>query len=412
MKRTKVLFYLPVLGTGGVERVVQYLASGLADRYDLVIAGQGADMENHMLRQAKLPPGVVLLEAPLGKASMKHRAVLQNVDKLLRIIAEHQPDVIMTAWPRVHLTTGIALSRLPAGKRPKWVLAEHNEIQNYLGTGIIARLKAIALRHFCAKADVYLAVSEKVAKLSAEVYGHPFRVIYNPAVNPEIERRSLEPVDHPWFQGDTPTVLSVGRMQEMKDFPTLVRAFKRVSEKMPAARLAILGEGELRGQLEALVAELGLGDKVWLPGFDPNPYKYMRRATVFTMSSAFGEASPLVLSEAMFLGKPVVLTSFATAPEFIHSGQDGLLVRVGDPEDLAKGLLEILQTPELRGRLGQQARAKVKERFSIERAVANYDKLFAGLLPLRAEERARRTEERGGEKLSGVSPQPKVETKS
>jgi glycosyltransferase involved in cell wall biosynthesis len=396
MKRAKVLFYIPVLGTGGVERVVQYLSSGLAHHYDIVIAGQGADMENHMLRQAKLPANVLLLEAPIGKASMKHRAILKNVDKLLKIIAEHQPDIIMTAWPRVHLTAGMALNRLPAEKRPKWILAEHNEIQNYIGTGIRARIKTLALRQFC-KADVYLAVSEKVAKLSAEVYQNPFRVIYNPAVNPEIERRSMEPVEHPWFQGDTPTVLSVGRLQDMKDFPTLVRAFKLVQEAMPEARLAILGEGELRGQLEQLITELGLSEKVWLPGFESNPYKYMRRATVFTMSSAFGEASPLVLSEAMFLGKPVVLTSFATAPEFVGSGQDGLLVKVSDPQDLARGLLEVLQTPELRGRFGEQARAKVKERFSIDRAVANYDRLFAGLLP-----QMRGKREAGGEKPERV----------
>lgn len=380
MKRAKILFYIPVLGTGGVERVVQYLSSGLASTYDIVIAGQGADMENHMLRQARLPANVILLDAPIGKASMKHRAIPHNVNKLLQIIAQHQPDIIMTAWPRVHLTAGMALSRLPAEKRPKWVLAEHNEIGNYLGSGIRAGIKTWALRQFCSKADSYLAVSEKVAKLSAEIYQNPFRVIYNPAVNPEIERRAMEAVDHPWFQGDTPLVLSVGRFQDMKDFPTLIRAFKQVQEQMPKARLAILGEGELRGQLETLTADLGLTDQVWLPGFDPNPYKYMKRATVFTMSSAFGEASPLVLSEAMYLGKPVVLTSFATAPEFVSSGQDGLLVKVGDPQDLARGLLEVLRTPELRGRFGEQARAKVKERFSIDRAVANYERLFGGLL--------------------------------
>jgi glycosyltransferase involved in cell wall biosynthesis len=378
--KPRVLFYIPILGYGGVERVVQYLSSGLAAQYDILIAAQGSE-PGDLLSQAKLPANVTIVPAPIERSAMKHRAIPGQVRRLVSILNEYQPDLVLSAWPRVHLTVGMALGLLPRARRPKWILTEHNEIQGYLGTGLRGALKKTLIRLLVRKADAYVAVSEKVAHLSAGVYpGSKFRIIHNPAIAPDLERKSQEPVEHPWFQGQEPVILSVGRMDTMKDFPTLLRAFKLLLERIPQARLAILGEGELRPGLESLVSELGITERVWMPGFEPNPYKYMTKATVFTMSSAFGEASPLVLSEAMYLGRPVVLTRFATAPEFVNSGVDGLLVDTGNPQALADGLVEVLLNPKLQAELGARARAKVKERFSVERAVAHYAALFEEVL--------------------------------
>ncbi len=378
--KPRVLFYLPILGYGGVERVVQHLSEGLAAHYDIVIAAQGSE-PGDLLSQARLPANVTLLPAPTERSAMKHRAIPRQVRRLLSILAEYQPDLLLSAWPRVHLTVAIALGLLPKARRPQWILTEHNEIQGYLGPGLRGMLKKALIRLFIRNADAYVAVSEKVARLSGAVYpGSNFRVIYNPVIAPDLERKAQEPVEHDWFQGHNPIILSVGRMDMMKDFPTLLRAFKLVLERIPQARLAILGEGELRPQLESLVSELGIGERVWMPGFESNPYKYMARATVFAMSSAFGEASPLVLSEAMYLSRPVVLTRFATAPEFVDSGVDGLLVDTGNPQALAEGLVRVLQDPQMQAEFGARARTKVKERFSVEQAVAQYANLFEEVL--------------------------------
>lgn len=360
--------------------MVQHLSSGLSSHYDIQIAAQGSEPGN-LLSQLKLPANVNILPAPTARSAMKHRAIPRQVGRLLSILAEYQPDLLLSAWPRVHLTVAIALGLLPKSRRPKWILTEHNEIQGYLGLGLRSTFKMALVRLLVRNADAYVAVSEKVARLSGAVYpGSNFRVIYNPVIAPDLESKAQESVEHDWFQGRNPIVLSVGRMDTMKDFPTLLRAFKLVLERIPQARLAILGEGELRLQLEYLVSELGIGKQVWMPGFEPNPYKYMARATVFTMSSAFGEASPLVLTEAMYLSRPVVLTRFATAPEFVESGRDGLLVDIGNPQALADGLVRVLQDPQMQLEFGARARTKVKERFSVEQAVANYANLFEEVL--------------------------------
>ncbi|MCS7058379.1 MAG: glycosyltransferase [Meiothermus sp.] len=379
MKR-RILFYLPVLGYGGVERVTQHLAQGLASQYDIIITGQGAEPD-HLLAQTPLPPNVTLLPAPARRSAMQHRAIPAQALRLIGIIRRHRPHLLVSAWPRVHLTVGLAYRLLPSPQRPRWVLTEHNEIQGYLGKGWRAALKARLLQRWTHQADAHVAVSQKVAQLSGAIYPKArFRVIYNPAITPELERKAQEPITHPWFQGQTPVVLSVGRLEAMKDFPTLLQAFRLVLSQVPEARLVILGDGVLRRELEVLADKLGLQDKIWMPGFDPNPYRYMARATVFALSSAYGEASPMVLSEAMYLGKPVVLTRFATASEFVDPEQNGLLVEVGNPEALAQSLVRVLQDPALQRRLGIQARAKAQARFSVEQAVRNYALLFEELL--------------------------------
>jgi glycosyltransferase involved in cell wall biosynthesis len=378
--KPRVLFYLPVLGYGGVERVVQHLSDGLAAQYDVLVAAQGCE-PNNLLSRAQVTDNVVILPAPAGRRAMQHLAIFSQVRRLINVINEHRPDLIVSAWPRVHLTVALALRLLPRARRPRWILTEHNELQGYLGTGWRRKLKTLLIRLLVRNPDAYLAVSHKVASVSAPVYpDSEFRVIYNPAITKDLEARSQEPIDHPWFQGQHCVILAVGRLETMKDFPTLLRAFRLVLNQLPQARLVILGEGTLRSQLESLVFELGLGEAVWMPGIEANPYKYMARATVFALSSASGEASPLVLSEAMYLGKPVVLTSFATASEFVESGVDGLLVEVGNPRALADGLLQVLHNPELQAQLGARARAKSMERFSAEWAVARYAAFFQEVL--------------------------------
>jgi glycosyltransferase involved in cell wall biosynthesis len=173
------------------------------------------------------------------------------------------------------------------------------------------------------------------------------KVIYNPVITPELFAKAEEPLDHPWFRpGEPPVVLGVGRLTQAKDFPTLIRAFALVRKERPA-RLMILGEGEERPKLEALVRELGLEEDVALPGFVGNPYKYIARAGVFVLSSAW-EGLPTTLVEALALGTPVVSTNCKSGPEeILEEGRWGRLVPVGNIEELAKAIGESLSMPRL-----------------------------------------------------------------
>jgi glycosyltransferase involved in cell wall biosynthesis len=167
-------------------------------------------------------------------------------------------------------------------------------------------------------------------------------VIYNPVITPDLLAAAARPPGHPWLaDGGPPVVLGVGRLTRQKDFQNLLRAFAIVRQQRPA-RLLILGEGEERPALEALIAELGLGSDVALPGFVPGAHSCMARAGVFVLSSAW-EGLPTVLIEALAMGAPVVATDCPSGPrEILRGGELGLLVPPGDSKALAEGILAAL----------------------------------------------------------------------
>jgi len=161
-------------------------------------------------------------------------------------------------------------------------------------------------------------------------------------------------------------LLGVGRLVMQKDFPTLIQAFALVRQRCPA-RLTILGEGEKRPQLEALVRELGLEAEVSLPGFVQNPYAYMARSAVFVLSSAW-EGFGNVVAEAMAVGTSVVSTDCQSGPaEILEGGRYGKLVSVGDVAALAEAILATLSQPTDPEVLRQRSRA-----FSVDLVVDQY----------------------------------------
>src|SRR5262249_38602518 len=135
-------------------------------------------------------------------------------------------------------------------------------------------------------------------------------VIYNPIDLARIETMSAG--DDNITSRSVPTILNVGRLIEQKDQQTLIRAFAKVRSHRPC-RLVILGEGEKRAPLTALAQKLGVGSDVSMPGFIANPYSWMRKSTVFVLSSKF-EGLPTVLIEAMQCGIPVISADCPSGP--------------------------------------------------------------------------------------------------
>jgi glycosyltransferase involved in cell wall biosynthesis len=215
-----------------------------------------------------------------------------------------------------------------------------------------------------------VTVSEAAGKDLIEVTGiaeEKVRTIYNPVVTENLKEKAREPVGHAWFQDDAPPiVLGAGRLEEQKDFETLIRAFSRV-RRDTEARLVILGKGSLKHSLKRLAGSLGVGDDVWLPGFVDNPFKFMARSSVFALSSRF-EGLPGVLIQAMATGCPVVSTDCPSGPrEILKDGKYGPLVPVGDVEALADGIRNVLGNPPETETMKERANA-----FSEVKAIKKY----------------------------------------
>lgn len=367
-QRRVTTFAKNLLG-GGAERIAVNLLQGLPREkfiQDLVLVSAWGPYLD------QLPDDVVLTD--LARGSSVSRAIVPLADHLRR----HQPDVLIShlAWANV----AAVVTRTLAGSKTKVVLVEHNDnsalertrTRSYKSRAL-QKLKAAVYR----RADDIVGVSNGVSRYVEAAFGLPpgsVKTIYNPVISEALLARSRELLTHPWFRpGEPQVLLAAGRLRQQKDFVTLLRAFSRTVHKHPC-RLVILGEGEERATLEAEVQNLGLGDRVALPGFVNNPYPYMRAAAAFVLSSRW-EGLPTMLVEAMACGCPVVATDCPSGPsEILEGGRWGTLVEVGDVGALADAILKTLAKPTPTAAL--EARSAV---FSYERSIAAYSELLSSL---------------------------------
>jgi glycosyltransferase involved in cell wall biosynthesis len=176
-------------------------------------------------------------------------------------------------------------------------------------------------------------------------------------------------------------IVAVGRMTDQKGFDVLLRALPAVLRLQPSAELLLVGDGPARPELEALVDELGIGAAVTMPGAARHDQiaGLLASASVVAIPSRY-EGMPLVALEAAAAGRPVVATPVHGLADVVVDGETGLLVAPEHAEPLAVALAGLLGDPVRAAALGEAARRRVVERFSLERAVEAYDALFQRLL--------------------------------
>jgi glycosyltransferase involved in cell wall biosynthesis len=152
--------------------------------------------------------------------------------------------------------------------------------------------------------------------------------------------------EHPWLQGgEPPVLLSVGRLNAQKDYPTLFRAVAELRQTRDL-HLIVLGEGPERAALEQLADDIGISDILAMPGFVDNPFAYMRQARLFVLSSRW-EGFGLVIVEALACGCPVLSTDCPSGPgEILEGGRYGRLTPVGDASQMARAIEASLNAPE------------------------------------------------------------------
>ena len=176
---------------------------------------------------------------------------------------------------------------------------------------------------------------------------------------------------------------TVGRLQDVKNQAGLVDAFAALRSMPPAQpqqqqRLVIVGDGPLRAQLEAKVAQAGLADAVTLAGARTDIADLMRGFSVFALSS-IAEGTPVTLLEAMACALPVVSTAVGGIPELVQDGVTGTLVPAGDAAALAAALARYAADPALAARHGAAGRERIENHYSVSAMVQAYVALYDGL---------------------------------
>jgi glycosyltransferase involved in cell wall biosynthesis len=365
----RVLFLLPSIRLGGMERLASILARGLdPERFAVEIVVLHRRSENPAFA-AELPATV-----PIRSLDKRSRYDLpRTLRRLVRELRRRRPAAAIGFMTYQNLLL-VAADRV-AGTGVPVIATEHVTPDALRASGGKRLQLALAGRAY-RRADAVVPVSEGLRAAMAREMGlsaDRMTTIYNP-FDPQVDRLAAEEAPADWFAGTGPTLVAVGRLTVQKAYPLLLEALRRVREQVPA-RLVILGEGEERPVIEARIGALELDGAVQVPGFVPNPFPAMRRADAFVLASDW-EAFPFVLVEAMRVGAAAVATDSEFGPnEIIEPERSGLLVPTRDPAALAAAILRILTDPALAARLREGARRR-SAAFAPETAIAKYTDLL------------------------------------
>lgn len=175
-----------------------------------------------------------------------------------------------------------------------------------------------------------------------------------------------------------PIVVYTGRLNPVKGLDDLVAAWPDVLSRHPAARLWLVGEGPERDRLIRLSKDLGLSGHVVLPGPFDDVDDFLQAADIFVLPSR-EEGMSMALLEAMAAGLPVVASAIPANQVLIEDGLQGRLVPTGAPSVLAATICEVLSQPQQAAALGEQARARVAARYSLDKMVEDHLALFSQL---------------------------------
>jgi glycosyltransferase involved in cell wall biosynthesis len=360
----RICFFYEGLRPGGVEHMIANLSHELLARgheLTLVLAGSPTPQDH------AVAPG-----CPVKWLHHPKKSARGSIGALRRELRAGGYDILLSAMPPFNNAAVVA--RLLSGTRTRTVLTERtNPFPDYAAESRTQRLWHRCCTFLYPRADAIVAVSggladslARFAKLRRETID----VIYNPAYQPHASPAG-HPA-HPWTtDGRGPVIVTAGRLFPQKDIATFLRAIHKVREAMPEVRALILGDGPLRGELEALRAALGLAEAMDMPGFLPDIGPSLQAAGFFVLSSAW-EGFGNVLVEALGAGCSIVTTDCPDGPrEIVEGGRYGRLVPVGDPGAMASAILAMLRDPA--DPKQQEARARA---FSVATACDQYEAIF------------------------------------
>jgi glycosyltransferase involved in cell wall biosynthesis len=356
------------------------LLSGLLDpeRYEtLLVAGRPGPGEGSFESLAARYGARLALLPALGP-QIDPRADLRSLRALGGVVRRFRPDIVHTHTAKAGaLGRSAALAASAGGERPLIVHTYHGHVlEGYFGPAVTAGYRAVE-RGLARYSDRLVGVSDATVDDLVRLGIAPrerFSVI---PLGLDLDRfLALERGARP--EGGDGVALYAGRLVPIKRVDLLIRALASARAGGARLRLVVLGDGELRPELERLAGELGVAPHVSFLGYRDDVLPYVEQADMAVLSSA-NEGTPVALIEAAAAALPLVGTRVGGVADVVIPAA-GRLVASGDAQGLAAAMTELAAEPELRLRLGAAAREHVRARYGAERLLSDVDGLYRQLL--------------------------------
>jgi len=386
--KKKIVVYNGSLRMGGIERIlIEVLKNINLEKYDIdLLIGDGTISENVFEKDVPQEISITYLrsEETINKTK-KLKAKKKNfIYKLLYNLAmskerkeqkENTLKYFRENSPELLIDFDMGLSKVAhLIEIPKiaWI---HASIKNWYRKPDKIKRLGERLKNY----DNVITICDDMKEETVDLY--PFlkdkiHRIYNPLdidrVRSEADNlEGLSEEERAQLSGDY--IVSVMRLTTyQKDFETLIEAFKILKEKNIKEKLYILGYGPDEKEIETMIKESNLEDRVILLGQKKNPYPWIKRAKLFVHSSKF-EGFGLVLAEALSLGKSVISSNCPIGPrEVLEGGKVGVLYNVGDYEKLSTDILNLIQKEDTYKELAIAS----SKRFDVKEIMNEYEKII------------------------------------
>jgi len=353
---------------GGGERYVADLTNALHER--------GHDLYLAVRPRSPLVDHVRLSPLKIKTLPLRNALDVQSAYELARFVRKHEIEVV-----HAHMARDYSLAAYAARRNPdaKFIVTRH----------VLFLLNRLH-RQTLARAHRVIAVSNAVARelRTQRVTCDELITVVHNGIDTDRFERLLTGFDRAEFlrsKGlpvDSLLVGSIGELRTLKRHDDFIRAAAIVAKKFPQAHFLLAGvdtsaSGEVRKQLEQLVAELQLNNRFHFLGWLDDAEKLLAALDVF-VSASETESFGLAIAEAMAAGTAVVATATDGACEVIENQKSGLLVPISNPSRLAEAVATLLASEQQRKEIGTRAQHEIRTRFSLQRMVDDIERIYAG----------------------------------